>query len=108
MAGVEWVRALGIVGVSVKGYVRGNSVEAHILVGMVTCQARSQGHRNLTPLQAQGVALFHPEPGLEQLLPMPLARCPHPQRLGHWGRKFQKLSRPVRGRAGLESAGQAS
>ena len=58
MAGVEWVRALGIVGVAVKGYVRGNSVEARILVGMVTCQARSQGRRNLTPLQAQGVALF--------------------------------------------------
>ena len=52
MAGVEWVWALGIVGVAVKGYVRGNSVEARILVGMVTCQARSQGRRNLTPLDA--------------------------------------------------------
>ena len=64
MAGVEWVRALGIVGVTVKGYVRDSSVEAHILAGMVACQAGSQGHRNLTPLQAQGVALFHPESSL--------------------------------------------
>ena len=64
VAGVEWVRALGIVGVAVKGYVRGNSVEVRILSGMVTCQARSQGRRNLTPLQAQGIALFHPEAGL--------------------------------------------
>ena len=64
MAGVEWVRALGIVGVTVKGYVHGSSAEVRILVGMVACQARSQGRRNLTPLQAQGVALLHPEPGL--------------------------------------------
>ena len=61
MAGVEWVRALRIVGVAVKGYVRDSSVEARILAGMVTCQAGSQGRRNLTPLQVQGVALFHPE-----------------------------------------------
>ena len=65
MAGVEWVRALGIVGVAVKGCVRGNSVEAHILVGMVAYQAGSQGRQNLTPLQAQGVALFHPETSLQ-------------------------------------------
>ena len=52
MAWVEWVWALGIVGVVVKVYVRGNSVEARILVGMVACQARSQGRRNLTPLHA--------------------------------------------------------
>ena len=108
MAGVEWVWALGIVGVAVKGYVHGNSVEARILTGMVTCQAGSQGRRNLTPLQAQGVALFHPEPSLQQLLAMPLASRPHPQRLRHWGRKPQRQSRPVLGRAGLESAGQAS
>ena len=61
VAGVEWVRALGIVGVTVKECVRDSSVADHILVGMVACQACSQGRRNLTPLQAQGVALFHPE-----------------------------------------------
>ena len=65
MAGVEWVRVLGIVRIAVKGYVRGNSVGGHILAGMVTCQAHSQGHRNLTPLQVQGVALLHPETGLQ-------------------------------------------
>ena len=65
VAGVEWVRALGIIGVSVKGCVHGNSAEVRILAGMVTCQARSQGRRNLTPLQAQGVALLHPETGLQ-------------------------------------------
>ena len=64
MAGVEWVWALGIVGVAVKGYVRGNSVEARILSDMVAYQAGSQGCWNLTPLQAQGVALVHPEPSL--------------------------------------------
>ena len=108
VAGVEWVRVLGIVGVTVKGYVRGNSVEACILVGMVAYQAGSQGRQNLTPLQAQGVPLLHAQTGLQQLFPMPLARCPHPQRLGHWGRKLQRQSWPVRGQAGLESAGQAS
>ena len=108
MAGVEWVRALGIVGVAVKGCVRGNIQGAHILTDMVACQARSQGRWNLTPLDAQCVALLHPEPSLKQLLAMPLASCPHPQQLGHWGRKLQRQSRPVRGRAGLESAGQAS
>ena len=65
VAGVEWVWALGIVGVVVKGCVRGNSVEAHILMGMVACQARSQGRRNLTPLDVQCVALLHPEPSLK-------------------------------------------
>ena len=55
---------MGIVRVTVKGYVRGNSVEAHILAGMVACQAGSQGRRNLTSLQAQGIALLHPEPSL--------------------------------------------
>ena len=59
MAGVEWVRALGIVGITVQGYVRGNSVEARILAGMVAYQARSQGRQNLTPLQVQGIALLH-------------------------------------------------
>ena len=78
MAGVEWVRALGIIGVAVKGYVRGNILEAHILAGMVACQARSQGRRNLTPLDAQCVALLHSEPSLKQLLAMPLASRPHP------------------------------
>ena len=97
MAGVEWVRALGIVRVAVKGYVRGNNVEVRILAGMVACQAGSQGRRNLTPLQAQGVVLLHPETGLQQLLPMPLARRPHPQRFGHWGWKLQRQSQPVRG-----------
>ena len=108
VAGVEWVRALGIVGVAVKGYVCGNSVEACILVGMVACQACSQGHRNLTPLDVQCVALLHLEPSLKQLLAMPLASRPHPQRLRHWGWKFQRQSRPVHSRAGLESAGQVS
>ena len=79
MARVEWVWAMGIVGVMVKVYVHGNSVEAHILVGMVACQARSQGCRNLTPLDSQHVALVHPEMGLQQLLVMPLASRPHPQ-----------------------------
>ena len=79
MAGVEWVWVLGIVGVVVKGCVRGNSVEAHILVDMVACQARSQGRRNLTPLDLQHVVLVHPETGLQQLFAMPLASCPHPQ-----------------------------
>ena len=64
VAGVEWVRVLGIVGVTVKGYVRGNSVEACILVGMVAYQAGSQGRQNLTPLQAQCIVLFHPESSL--------------------------------------------
>ena len=59
MAGVEWVRALGIVGVAVKGCVHDSIPEAHILAGMVACQARSQGHRNLTPLDPQCVALLH-------------------------------------------------
>ena len=77
MAGVEWVWVLGIVRVAVKGYVRGNSAAVHILAGMVAYQAGSQGRRNLTPLQAQGVALLHPEAGLYQLLVMPLARRPH-------------------------------
>ena len=78
VAGVEWVWALVIVGVVVKGYVRGNSGEARILAGMVACQARSQGRRNLTPLQAQGVALLHAQTCLQQLLAMPLASHPHP------------------------------
>ena len=90
MAGVEWVWALGIIGVAVKGCVHGSSAEAHILTGMVACQAGSQGRRNLTPLQVQGVALFHPEPGLQQLFAMPLTSRPHPQRLRHWGRKLQR------------------
>ena len=79
MAGVEWVRALGIVRVAVKGCVRGSNVKACILAGMVTCQARSQGRWNLTPLDLQRVALVHPETGLQQLLAMPLASHPHPQ-----------------------------
>ena len=41
MAGAEWVRALGIVGVAVKECVCGNSAEGRILAGMVACQARS-------------------------------------------------------------------
>ena len=90
VAGVEWVQALGIVRVAVKGCVRGSSVEARILVGMVACQARSQGRWNLTPLDSQQVVLVHPEMGLQQLLTMPLASCPHSQRLGHWGRKLQR------------------
>ena len=64
VAGVEWVQALGIVGVAVTGCVHDSSAKARILAGMVACQAGSQGRRNLTPLQAQGIALFHPEPGL--------------------------------------------
>ena len=95
MAGVEWVRAMGIIGVVVKVYVCGNSVEACILVGMVACQACSQGRRNLTPLGSQRVALVHPETGLQQLLVMPLVSCPHPQRLRHWGRKLQRQLQPV-------------
>ena len=79
VARVEWVQALGIVGVAVKGYVHGSSVEARILAGMVACQARSQGRWNLTPLHLQRVALVHPEMGLQQLLAMPLASRPHPQ-----------------------------
>ena len=79
VAGVEWVWALEIVRVVVKGYVRGNSVEARILAGMVAYQACSQGHWNLTPLDSQRVALVHPEMGLQQLLTMPLASRPHPQ-----------------------------
>ena len=108
MAGVEWVWALGIVGVTVKACVHGSSVEARILAGMVACQVRSQGRRNLTPLHSQRVALVHPETGLQQLLAMPLVSRPHSQRLGHWGRKLQKQFRPVLGRAGLENAGRAS
>ena len=79
MARAEWVRELGIVGVVVKGCVRGNSVEARTLTGMVACQARSQGCWNLTPLDSQCIALVHPETGLQQLLAMPLASCLHPQ-----------------------------
>ena len=79
MARVEWVRVLGIVGVMVKGCVHDNSVEARILTGMVACQACSQGHRNLTPLNSQRVVLIHPETGLQQLLTMPLTSHPHPQ-----------------------------
>ena len=108
VAGEEWVWALGIVRVVVKGCVHGSSAEARILTGMVACQAGSQGRRNLSLLQAQGVALYHPETSLQQLLAVPLARRPHPQRLRHWGRKLQRQSRPVLGRAGLENAGQAS
>ena len=65
MAGVEWVRVLGIVGVAVKGCVHGNSVEVRILADMVACQAHSQGRQNLTPLDLQHVALFHPESCLQ-------------------------------------------
>ena len=65
MAGVEWVWALGIVGVTVKGCVHGNIRAVCTLGDMVACQAGSQGRRNLTPLQVQGVALFHPESGLQ-------------------------------------------
>ena len=79
VAGVEWVQALGIVGVAVKGCVRGSSDKVRILTGMVTCQAHSQGRRNLTPLDSQCIALVHPETGLQQLLAMPLTSCPHPQ-----------------------------
>ena len=79
MARAEWVWELGIVGVVVKGCVRGNSVEACTLAGMVACQARSQGCQNLTPLDSQCIALVHPETGLQQLLVMPLASCLHPQ-----------------------------
>ena len=46
---------------------------------MVTYQAGSQGHQNLTPLQTQGIVLLHPETGLQQLFAMPLTCCPHPQ-----------------------------
>ena len=63
MAGVEWVQALGIVGVAVKGCVHGSSDEGHILVGMVAYQAHSQGCQNLTPLDSQSVVLLHPEMG---------------------------------------------
>ena len=97
MARAEWVWELGIVGVAVKGCVCGNSVKAHTLAGMVACQARSQGHWNLTPLDLQRVALVHPETGLQQLLMMPLVSHLHPQRLGHWGWKLQKQSWPVLG-----------
>ena len=79
VARVEWVWALGIVRVAVKGCVHDSSAEVCILAGMVTCQARSQGHRNLTPLDSQHVVLVHPEMGLQQLLTMPLASRPHPQ-----------------------------
>ena len=41
VAGVELERALGIVGVTVKGYVRDSSGEVHTLADMVACQARS-------------------------------------------------------------------
>ena len=61
MAGVEWVWALGIVGVAVKGYVHDSSAKVCILMGMVACQARSQGRQNLTPLDTQRVALLHPK-----------------------------------------------
>ena len=73
MARVEWVWALGIVGVSVKGCVHGNSVTGRILAGMVAYQACSQGHWNLTLLDLQCVVLVHPEMGQQQLLAMPLA-----------------------------------
>ena len=108
MAGVEWVWVLGIVRVTVKGCVHGNSVEARILAGMVTCQAHSQGRQNLTPLDSQHIALLHPETGLQQLLTMPLVSHSHPQQLGHWGQKLQKQSQPVLGQAGLENARRAS
>ena len=65
---VEWVWELEIVRVMVKGCVRGNSGEGRILTGMVACQAHSQGRQNLTPLDSQCVALFHPETGQQQLL----------------------------------------
>ena len=64
MAGVEWVWALGIVGVTVKGCVHGNIRAVCTLGDMVACQACSQGRRNLTPLDAQSVALLDPEPSL--------------------------------------------
>ena len=97
VARVEWVRALGIVGISVKECVHGSSAVGHILMGMVACQAHSQGHWNLTPLDPQHVALIHPEMGQQQLLMMPLMSRPHSQRLGHWGWKLQILSQPVHG-----------
>ena len=90
MARVEWVRVLGIVGVTVKVYVCGSSAEVRILSGMVAYQAHSQGRRNLTPLRLQRIAMVHPEMGLQQLLAVPLVSCSHPQRLGHWGRKLQR------------------
>ena len=65
VARVEWVWALGIVGVMVKECVHGSNVEARILAGMVACQARSQGRQNLTPLDLQRIALVHPETGLQ-------------------------------------------
>ena len=43
MAGVEWVRALGIVGVTVKGYVRDSSVEARIVTDPPVTLARKVG-----------------------------------------------------------------
>lgn len=64
MALAEWVQALGIVGVTVKGCVHGNSALDRILVGMVAYLADIQGHQNLTPLHVHGIALFHPEMGL--------------------------------------------
>ena len=90
VAGVEWVQALGIVGVTVKGYVCGSSEEVRILMGMVAYQACSQGRQNMTPLDSQCIVLVHPEMGLQQLLAMPLVSHLHPQRLGHWGRKLQR------------------
>ena len=79
MAGAEWVLVLGIVGVAVKECVCGSSAVGHILEGMVAYQAGSQGCWNLTPLQAQGVVLFHPETSPQQLLVMPLTCHPHSQ-----------------------------
>ena len=78
MARVEWVWALGIFRVVVTGCVHGSNALDRILTGMVACQAGSQGCWNLTSLQAQGIALFHPEMGPQQLLAMPLVSCPHP------------------------------
>ena len=79
MARVEWVWALGIVGVAVKECVRGSSGEGRILADMVTCQACSQSRWNLTLLHSQRVALVHPEMGQQQLFTMPLTSCLHPQ-----------------------------
>ena len=107
MAGAEWVQELGIVGVTVRGCVCGNSVAVRILTDMVAYQVCSQGRRNLTLLDLKCIALLHPEMGLQQLLVMPLTSCPHPQRLGHWGWKPQRQSQPVLGRAGLENARRA-
>ena len=106
VAWVEWVWVLGIIGVTVTGCVHGSNALDRILSGMVTYQAGSQGHQNLTPLQAQGIALFHPEMGPQQLFMMSLTSCPHPQGLGYWGWKLQIQFQQIWLQAGLENGGR--